>query len=199
MKASRQLVEISNTVVTAVALTALCTSLTRDGAAQQPGQPRLLVEYVDPALLQTNVAPRAPNSKQTAATTPSRESSVRWQFVAVPLAGRKTTSDRLQKFETDFGSDRHEPTLVLGSIQATKYQLDKTTFALQEFTKSLEFDYQLRDMWMENPTNSPPRRSYSDPISDALEHSRLRTVVNMTDPNTGGAFVGMKLQVPFGD
>ena len=169
---------------------------TNDAAVPQPSN-RLLVEYVDPSLLRTNVSPlRA--SQSLGLASQSGDKSARWQIVAVRRS--PTSTDRRQQFETDFGIQNKEPTLALGSVQTAKYQLDSTTFAAQEIAKSFEFEYQLRDMWTYNPSSNLARRSYSDPFRDMLDHSRFNTSLKLNDAQVGGAaFIGLKLSMPFGD
>ena len=110
-----------------------------------------------------------------------------------------TERERWDKFMTEFGLQPKDPSVVLSTIQSAKYGLDSTTFAVQEFAKSLEFEYQLRDMWTDDAAVNPPRRSYTDPIRDAFDNSRLRTEVNLFDRQTGSGFVGIKLSLPIGN
>jgi hypothetical protein len=154
-----------------------------------------LVDYVSPYALATN---------DTVATV--RQGLLLpgaiFDDVATRSTARPTSGDRWEGFEIEFGLSHKNPSLVLGSIQSAKYQLDRATFAIQEFTHSVEdalkFDYGIADL----VGAAPYRRAGSHAITgnmlrDSLEHARFKSDIRLNA--FGESFVGVKLQMPFGD
>ena len=114
---------------------------------------------------------------------------------------KETTGDRWQKFETDFGIQQPNPSLVMGTLQSAKYELDWTTFALHEFAENVadrfRFNVGLCDLGLAPRPSNPPRASADNFLDDALYNLRLKTVIDL---NVGEkSFIGLKLSVPIGD
>ena len=160
-------------------------------ATGQGQQSQLLVDYVPPSFLQTNSIsavsslPKllpADSTNRTIASAPTRHTSV----------------DRWEKFEAEFGIKKTEPSFVKSSIQSTKYKLDETVFAAEEFVESFRYDVYLKDLMTSSSSTAPLRRYYSDPIQDSLENAQIRSGVHW-DAHAGHAFVGIKLALPIGD
>lgn len=192
----RRNVKCGIAVAVGVLVTAITNVATARCAAAEATEPRLLVYHIDPAVLQTNAAPlQLRLSLETRPQTPS--SFPHWQ---IPATSRTSTSlERWQSFESEYGIQGKETSPVLSTVRSAKYQLDRTAFAVQEFSRSLEFDYKVSDLWKEPAPNRSPTRNYSDPILDAVENMRLKSQVNLIDKQTGSAFVGLKLSMPIGD
>ncbi len=121
--------------------------------------------------------------------------------MTVTAPRRETEADRWQRFEAEFGIKQREQSPVLGSIQVAKYQLDKTTFALQEtlnkLEESLEFDYGLRDLGLPVSPPKPYRPSARYGLIDALEGARLKSEVDLKLARD--SFIGVKLELPIGN
>ncbi len=149
-----------------------------------------LVDYVAPWLLEgTNEVPLRLSVRLTNTE------------VTVTAPRRETEADRWQRFEAEFGIKQREQSPVLGSIQVAKYQLDKTTFALQEtlnkLEESLEFDYGLRDLGLPVSPPKPYRPSARYGLIDALEGARLKSEVDLKLARD--SFIGVKLELPIGN
>ena len=156
---------------------------------------QLMTDYVSPSLLESNKA-----------TAISTQSSLARADATLHLVTDKrpnpTSGERWEKFETEFGVTNKSPSMVKGSIASAKYQLDKSTFAMQEFvdnvTDAVSFDYGWRDLPGSKPTgDTPPQRPNSNPLLDSLEHARLKSDIDLNV--AGRSFVGVRLVLPFGD
>ena len=104
--------------------------------------------------------------------------------------------ERWKKFEVEFGIQQPSQSLIKGSLQSAKYQLDVASVTLQEFVDTvrdrLTFDYSLTD-----PSTAAPRRGSPNNLLDTLNRARLQSAI---DVNYGAkAFVGVKLVLPLGD
>jgi hypothetical protein len=83
-------------------------------------------------------------------------------------------------------------------FQAAKYGLDTMCFAAQETARKLEFRY---DFWEESPSSfgsGMTQPEYSLPMFGRFGHAQLKSEVTVHDAQTGEAFIGLKLTVPFG-
>jgi hypothetical protein len=147
-----------------------------------------LVDYVAPSLLgdTNNVKPRVSATNITATATARR-----------PV----TSGDRWERFETEFGVKRRNDSPVLDSLQTAKYQLDRTTFAVQELMdtveQSLSFDYGLHDLGMAVPEPRPYRRSDTINLMDAIQNARFKSDIDLKLASK--SYVGVKLVLPLGD
>lgn len=149
-----------------------------------------LVDYVAPSLLEgTNEAPPRLSVRLTNSE------------VTVTAPRRLTEADRWERFEAEFGIKQREQSLMLGSIQAAKYQLDKTAFALQETLNKIEdtlrFDYGLSDLGLPVSPPKPYRPGASYGLVDSLQGARLKSEVDLKLARD--SFVGVKLELPLGN
>ncbi|MEI6083000.1 MAG: hypothetical protein WCS70_01720 [Verrucomicrobiota bacterium] len=112
-----------------------------------------------------------------------------------------STGDRWVKFEADFGITDKDAAPVKGSLQAAKYQLDQTTFVLQEFVKNVEdqlrFDYGVRDFSSAPTTPKSSRLNSGNILLDTLNATRFQSDINLQ--TVGRQFVGVKLVLPLGN
>ena len=157
----------------------------------QGKQSERLIDYVSPALVGTDASPDAASQAKLFPPNPTN-------LKVLTLPSVSTEADRWTKFEADFGIKTKDPSFVKSSIESAKYKLDETVFAAKEFADTLHYDAYLTDLLTGTSSNSPPRRYYSDPILDSLENTRIRTGLDW-DRQSGRAFVGLRLVVPFGD
>jgi hypothetical protein len=106
--------------------------------------------------------------------------------------------DRREKFEAEFGLKERDPSLVKGSLEEAKYNLDATVFAAQEFIETFRYEGRLKDFVGGSDSNAPSRRYYSDPVRDAWENAEIKSGIDL-DPRSGRPFVGVRLVLPLGD
>ena len=182
-------VQVRSRIGIAVALgVAAATSGTRAWA-------QLMTDYVPPSLLQ---------SKSAAAVTPQSSLARADANVCLvtPKRNPSTSGERWEEFETEFGVTKKSPSMMKGSLESAKYQLDKTTFAMQEFvdnvTDAVSFDYG----WQNRPgpkpgSTSAPRQPSSNRVLYSLENARLKSDIDLKI--AGRSFVGVKLVLPIGD
>jgi hypothetical protein len=165
----------------------------------------LLVEYVAPSLLQP--AP-PPASAAAAPVLLPREPEFEPFLARVSGPRRQLTEGELwERFEAEFAPVETDAGLVQGTLQTAKYQLDRTVFALNQFIENVEdalkFEYELRNLGGRgsgsgaSSRRSSQRVSSGNPLLDALDNARLRSDVDLS--LSGRAFVGIKLEIPFGD
>jgi hypothetical protein len=109
-----------------------------------------------------------------------------------------TPLDRWMIFESEYGIQEASPSAIGRIFQAAKYGLDRMTFTAQETAKRCEFTYDLGD----EPANDTGSRAvapqYSLPMFGRFGHAQLKSEVTIHDPQTGQAFIGLKLAIPFG-
>src|SRR5213594_2628057 len=112
-----------------------------------------LAEYVAPSLLDDSTEPTAGTMLNPSVT----ETDIH----ATAASARHVTSiDRWERFEAEFGIKRREDSLMFGSLQEAKYQLDRATFAMQELIltveEALRFDYGMENFGLQvTPSRSP--------------------------------------------
>jgi hypothetical protein len=83
-------------------------------------------------------------------------------------------------------------------IQAAKYGLDRMTFTAQETAKRCEFSYDLGDAPASDTVGQCGNSQYSLPMFGRFGNAQFRSEVTIHDPQTGQAFIGLKLAIPFG-
>jgi hypothetical protein len=83
-------------------------------------------------------------------------------------------------------------------LQAAKYGLDRMTFTAQETTKRLEFTYNIADEPSTDTGSQAATPQYSLPMFGRFGQAQLKSDVTIHDPQTGEAFIGVKLVIPFG-
>ena len=156
---------------------------------------QLMMDYVSPCLFQPNQAP-SPWPQSALARADADEDTI------AHARPDRSPGGRWEKFEAEFGINNKSSSLMKGSLESAKYQLDKTTFALQEFvdnfTDAVSFDYGWNDLPGQRPgSTSTPRPTSSNPLFDSLANARLKSDIDLKV--AGGSFVGLKLVMPFGD
>ena len=168
--------------------------------AEEPKQ-RLLAEFVPPSVFAESLASSNSAGGSGTIRAVNRESAVR--SMQEPSRER-TAGDRWEQFETEFGVRQKDPSLVKGSLETAKYQLDKTVFAVNEFVQNMEdklsFDYKLCSLGQVANSSEPPRTASGSPIPlwDAVENAHLKSDIDL-DPARGHAFVGVRLVLPLGN
>jgi hypothetical protein len=107
-----------------------------------------------------------------------------------------TSQDRWNKFENEYGISQESPSAIGRVFQACKYGLDRMTFTAQETAKRCEFTY---DLGSESDlVNRPIAPQYGVPIFGRFGRAQFKSEVTIHDPQTGQAFIGLKLAIPFG-
>jgi len=106
-------------------------------------------------------------------------------------------ADRWEKFEAEFGIQQPSQSLVKGSLQNAKYQLDRTSLVLQDFiamvNDHLRFDYGLSDIGLA-PRSHVATGNF---LTDTLCKIRLKSDIRLKIGEK--PFVGIKLELPLGD
>jgi hypothetical protein len=120
---------------------------------------------------------------------------------AVRLVAKPTSGDRWESFEAEFGLANKNPSLVLGSIQNAKYQLDRATFAIQQFTQNVEsvlkFDYGIADLVGAAPRRQGRPTTAGSIFRDSLDQVRIKSDIRLNA--LGESYIGVKLEMPFGN
>ena len=151
------------------------------GLAGRVGTVELIVNQVPTSLLaNTNAVPFTMPALATPVLTLPAAPPARWE-----------------KFEAEFGLQPPSQSLVKNTLSAAKYQLDRTSFALQEFADTirnrLQFDYGLEDIGL-----SPRAHGLTgNPITDALSRIRLQSDIDLKVSKT--FYFGVKLVLPIGN
>jgi len=153
-----------------------------------------LVEYVSPSLLTRNASPNALAPDNVADTPVAKVGS--GDDVLKPTT--TTAGDRLVRFEQEYGVARESTSSIGRMIQAAKYGLDKMCFTAQEAAKKLEFTYDIGEEPASALGSGTAQPEYSLPMFGRFGHAQLKSEVTVHDPQTGEAFIGLKLSVPFG-
>jgi len=153
-----------------------------------------LVDYVPPSLLHDSPG----QTNCVAAHLPATTTQI--QTVAT-LPRPVDAAERWERFETEFGIKQHNNSLMLGSLQNAKYQLDKTTFTMQEWMndieESLRFDCGLKDLGLPVPPPKSYRPTRDNSFVDALQGARLKSDINLNVASE--SYVGVKLVLPLGN
>jgi hypothetical protein len=153
-----------------------------------------MVDHVLPSSLASNYPPATARQGLLARQVKPDDAALR--STSEPTAG-----ERWETFEAEFGLSNTNPSLLLGSIQNAKYQLDRATFAIQEFTRSVEatlrFDYGIADL-----VGMPPRRPgrplmTGNIFQDSFEQVRFKSDIRLNA--IGESFIGVKLEMPIGN
>jgi len=174
----------------------LAPSLAR---AQDTSQ-RPLIEYVSNSLPRESLC--GSNSVPAGQRSPQSNAEA-----AVPnfKAPRKqsTSGDRWEKFECEFGTPQKDPSLIKGSMESAKYQLDRSLFGMQEFVQNVQnavsFDCEVRNLGRSPSSNC--RSSASSvpiPLWDTMERCRFQSDIDL-NMAAGRAFVGVRLVLPIGN
>jgi hypothetical protein len=167
----------------------------------QEAKRELLVEHVSPSILAAPIASTNSIALLDAANPMDEEEAA--HFMNRP-SRKLTEGERWEKFEAEFGLSQKSPSFIKGSVESTKYRLDRTTFILNEFVQNVEnalsFDYGLRPAGGPNGTNTIRRGAASSPIPlwDAVQNARFKSDIDLNVPG-GRAFLGVRLVLPIGD
>jgi hypothetical protein len=71
-------------------------------------------------------------------------------------------------------------------------------FTAQEAAKKLEFTYDIGEESASALGTGTAQPEYSLPLLGRIGQAQLKSEVTVHDPQTGEAFVGLKLAIPFG-
>jgi hypothetical protein len=109
-----------------------------------------------------------------------------------------TPIDRWMSFENEYGIQEASPSAIGRIFQAAKYGLDRMSFTAQETAKRCEFTYDLGDEPANDSGSHTIAPQYSLPVFGKFGHAQFKSEVTIHDPQTGQAFIGLKLAIPFG-
>ena len=109
-----------------------------------------------------------------------------------------TPVDRWMIFESEYGIQDKSPSAIGRMLQAAKYGLDRMTFTAQESAKKLEFNCNMGDDSASGRESRPCAPQYSMPLFGGFGRAQIKSEVTIHDPQTGEAFIGIKLSIPFG-
>ena len=163
-------------------------------AHSQTVQTARLVDYSNPSHLS-----RPAMSHSTIQTNAAFVADAKGRDVGDIIKPNITSpADRWMKFESEYGIQEESLSPIGRMFQVAKYGLDRMTFTAQETAKRCEFTYDLGDA----PPNEPGSRiaapQYSLPMFGRFGHAQIKSEVTIHDPQTGQAFIGLKLAIPFG-
>ena len=154
----------------------------------------LLVNYVSPSLLSSS---RTTPPTVSTNTAPAAEAKVtRPCNLIKPTA--MTSGDRWTVFESEYGIQVASSSAIGRIFQVAKYGLDRMTFSAQQTVKRLEFTYNIANEPSNVASTQAATPQYSLPMFGRFGHAQLKSVVTIHDPQTGQAFIGLKLSIPFG-
>jgi hypothetical protein len=164
--------------------------------AGQDEQSSLLAEYVSPSVLATNRSAASVDARASARDDPMVGS------LQISFAPRRLTAgEKWEKFETEFGLQDRNSRGVTSAAESAKYRLDRAVYAADQFLQSVEdalrFDYGLAELAGGTRPADESARLSGNVLRDAVENMRFKSDVDLS--LSGGAFVGMKLEMPFGD
>jgi hypothetical protein len=177
-----------NLVATASLVALAVGTIVRAGEPQQP----LLAEYVSAFVFAEPCAP-----------TNSVNSEMAIRCLQQPPYDR-TAGDRWEQFESDFGIQKKDPSLVKGSLESAKYRLDRTVFVANEFLLAVEdklsFDYKVPSRGRAANSNESARTASSSaiPLWDPMANAHFKSDINL-DMTGQRAFVGVQLVLPIGN
>lgn len=161
----------------------------------QAAQTNPLVEYVSPSRPPSDATPNS--TTQTNIGDSGSITAPSWGDVLKPNI-RTSSSDRLVSFEQEYGMGEESSSTFRKMLQAAKYGLDKMCFTVQEAAKKLEFTYDTSEASSGVLGGDAGEPQYSLPVFGRFSHAQLQTQVTVHDPQTGQAFIGVKLAIPFG-
>jgi hypothetical protein len=113
---------------------------------------------------------------------------------------KNTSADRWEKFEAEFGITEKEPSLVLGTMQTAKYNLDTILFTVDDFAQNvsdtLQLEYDAGKFRRVSTLGERSGRESPRSLVAAVDNARLGLDLNI---NGGKPYVGVKLVVPLGN
>jgi len=160
----------------------------------QTTQTNRLAEYVSPSCLSSDATPDS--SAQTNIDNSVAVTAPSWGNILKPST--ETSGDRLVSFEEEYGMGEESGSTFRAVLQEAKYGLDKMCFTVQEAAKKLEFKYDTAEATSGILGGDAGELQYELPVFGRFDHVQLQTVVTVHDPQTGRAFIGVKLTLPFG-
>ena len=164
------------------------------GVFAQAAQTNQLVGYISPTLLSSSATPDF--SLETNINTDTAIETPSWSGIFKPNLG--TAGDRLVNFEQEYGMDPESGSPFGRALQLAKYGLDKACFTVQEAARKLEFKYDTGEATSGVLGGDVGNPQYNLPVFGRFGHAQLQTVVTVHDPQTGQAFFGAKMTIPFG-
>jgi hypothetical protein len=174
----------------AVAGCAVCLGSIPSGLAQTTSDTDIRLVGFSTTSLRSQPTPPIPATQ----TNSTSVADTKGQDLIKPAA--TTSQDRWNKFENEYGIGEDSPSAICRVFQACKYGLDRMTFTAQETAKRCEFTY---DLGSESDlVNRPIAPQYGVPVFGKFGHAQFKSEVTIHDPQTGEAFIGLKLAIPFG-
>lgn len=185
-----------------ILLAAASAAVAIPSLAEPPTARPPLIEHVPANLLETNPT-------VTATTTRPDLPSARLDARGLVAPRDRTSTGRWRRFEAEFGIHHREPTVVKGSLQLAKYQLDEKIFAVKEFIDhEINFDLSVRDLLGGTDssrrgganrvdTGNQVRRAPENPLLGWLEDARLKSDIGLSSQHKG--FIGIRLVLPISD
>ena len=138
-------------------------------------------------------------SQPTAQTNATSLTEVKERDVGdIIKPGATTPADRWVKFENEYGIEQENPSAIGRIFQVAKYGLDRMAFTAQETAKRAEFTYDLGDAPLNDSANRAIAPQYSLPMFGRFGRAQFKSEVTIHDPQTGQAFIGLKIAIPFG-
>jgi hypothetical protein len=121
-------------------------------------------------------------------------------FAAIvkPVSTNSTYADRWVAFEQEYQVNEPSYFLVGRILQNTKYVLDWMSFEAQETAKRLEFTYEIGRPQPPVSGAFIPEPEYDLPLFGAIGSAQFKSEVNLHDPQTGAAFINLRLVIPLG-
>lgn len=179
------------TVFAVLMVAALCV-ITQQSVSAEQGKRELLVTHVSPSVTTTTGAAQ-PGSVSLSESASSQITGRR---------GALTQGEKWEQFETEFGVHQNDSSLVKGTLASAKYRLDKTVFELQEWVENVEgalkFDHPLPNLTGSSSSSETARLNDPFPFWGSIDNPHLKSDVDL-DPFTRRAFVGLKLEIKFGN
>jgi hypothetical protein len=177
------------------------TAILAAGLTQaQETNPRPLIEYVSAADLPTP----PPGTNCLTASARSTTTNNAAAISKVQMSSKNLTAgQRWEKFEGEFGIPQKDSSLVKGSMETAKYQLDRTVFEMQEVVHYIQdnvfFDCELRNIG-QTPSASDHCTFWQVPIPlwETLQQARFKSDIDL-NMASGHAFVGVQLVLPIGN
>jgi hypothetical protein len=167
----------------------------------QEANRRPLIEYVRAPDLQTPLT--GTNSLAASARSTTTKNGTAAISKVQMRSKDLTAGERWEKFECEFGIPQKDPSLMKGSMETAKYQLDRTCFEMQEVVHYIQdnvfFDCGLRNIGQ--TSSSSDRCTFWQvpiPLWETLQQARLKSDIDL-NLASGHAFVGVQLVLPIGN
>jgi hypothetical protein len=106
----------------------------------------------------------------------------------------RTAAEPWVAFEEEYEPSNRSPWLAGRWLQSAKYQLDTAAFLVQQSAKKLEFRCDFGGSLANNRYEPAASQQFSTPLL-RLPPGHLESIVTVHDPQTGQAFIGLKLVI----